>query len=173
MIKPMLARHSVIFAVLLVAACSDAPTAPPEGAAAPRLTPVVSSGAFARAQGETDRVIVELNGPESATFAQDVQRLGGRIEQRHGGADLVVASGLSSTAVATLAARSDVASVAHDARVQWIPKSVAAQSRHGDHHPAVVGPDQSGACFFADFQWNMRVTGAADAWTKTPAGAGA
>lgn len=175
MTKPMLARPLAVLAVLAVAACADAPlpVAPPQDAVTPTLSPVTTTGAFMRAQDQTDRVIIELNGPESGTFAREVQRLGGRIERRHPDADnLVVASGLSSTAVATLAARSDVASIAHDARIQWIPQTATAQHRHGDPHVQVVGPDQSTACFFADFQWNMRVSAAADAWTKTPAGDG-
>jgi len=116
---------------------------------------------------------VELKGDEASTFAQAVEQLGGRIERRHPGANLIVASGLSASAIASLAARKDVAGITHDARIQWIPTTVPAQHRQGQPRPAITGPDQSGACFFNDFQWNMRVSRAADAWTKTPAGAGA
>jgi len=172
MTKPTLARASTILATLVLAACADAPIAPTEDVATTGLTPVAAT-AFARAQGETDRVIVELKGAESASFAREVEKLGGKIERRHlGEYNLMVTSGLGPNAIASLAARSDVGSIAHDARVQWIPKSTNAQHRRGEPRPVVRGPDQSSACFFDAFQWNMRVTRASDAWTRTPAGSG-
>ncbi|HEY4215832.1 MAG TPA: S8 family serine peptidase [Gemmatimonadaceae bacterium] len=119
-----------------------------------------------------DHHIIQLKGAESADFAAMVAKLGGQIERRLPDVKLVVVKGLSTSAASTLASRTDVSQVTLDSRRQWIPHT-AARHLQVARATAPAHVDQSGAAFFAAYQWNMRVTKANQAWLTTPEGRGA
>jgi len=158
-----------LLTLTVAAACSnDTSTAPTSNRAAP-ASPNRSRNLVI---GSADHRIIELKGAETSDLGAAIARLGGQIERRLPDVKLVVVKGLSASAAASLASRTDVAHVALDSRRQWIPRTVA-------RHVQVARPnaaahvDQSTAAFYATYQWNMRVTKANQAWLTTPEGRGA
>jgi subtilisin family serine protease len=163
-------RAFAVVSLFAGAACaSDVTTSPSSvtrsSAAANR------SAAPARTGG--GRHVVQLKGAEPAGFAAAVAALGGTIERRLPQVNLVVVKGLTSAAAASLSSHASVSEMALDSVRQWIPRTNGqrVQTLGTVRPPAHV--DQSGAAFFADFQWNMRVTKANEAWLTTPEGHGA
>jgi subtilisin family serine protease len=120
-----------------------------------------------------DHVIVETTGGEASDLATRISALGGLIERRLPQVNVIVVKGLSASAVGALASRTDVAHVTADVRVRWIPSSARLRTVTAERWP--VRPpsapiDQSGAFFYSQYQWNMRVTKANQAWRTTPEG---
>jgi subtilisin family serine protease len=155
-------------AIFAVAACSDqAPLAPRVDAS---VTGAASHSSLSKV-GSNRRLIALKDGHPAGAVIARITALGGTVTRSHEGAGLVVASGLTDAAAATLAQHADVSDVLHDRTVQWVaPKALmvgtatasaaAIAARHGGRAP----DDQSGAEFFARFQWNMRVIRASNVW---------
>ena len=153
-------------AVFAVAACSE-PTP---------LAPHVDASVAGASQsslskvGSNRRLIALKDGHSAAAVIARITALGGTVTRSHEGAGLVVASGLTDAAAATLAQHADVSDVLHDRVVQWVaPKAltVGAATASAGAVAAAQGrapDDQSGAEFFARFQWNMRVIRASNVW---------
>jgi len=82
---------------------------------------------------------------------------------------------LSDAAVAELARRPEVQGVSPNLRVQVIPPPIKPRVLRKFTGQRRLRPatDQSGAFFFDQFQWNLRVTQASDAWLTTNQGNGA
>jgi subtilisin family serine protease len=171
-IRRSLARSVAVGASLLaIAACSEqAPLAPRADASRPQA----SQSALA-AVAATRRLVAVRDASSANAVAAHVHALGGTVTRSHAGAGIVVATGLSDAAASALARDANVVEVLKDRAVQWVAPRVftraarsatpaqvaAARAKH-----QLTGPpdDQSGAVFFPEFQWNMRVIRASDAW---------
>lgn len=163
-------RHrTVALRCLLVCsalACTDAPTRPPEAAG-----PTVQTATAERA-GPTDRHIVALApGRGSAAARATVAALGGSVVRTHEAIGVLVTRGLTDAAARTLAAAPDVMAVTRAVRQRMIPPTD--QPAGMPRRLVRRQTDQRGAFFFPQFQWNMRVIDADDAWLVTNQGAGA
>jgi lantibiotic leader peptide-processing serine protease len=153
-------------AIFAVAACSD------QTPLAPRVDASVAGASQSSLSkvGSNRRLIALKDGRPAAAVIARITALGGTVTRSHEGAGLVVASGLTDAAAATLALHADVSDVLHDRTVQWVaPKAltVGAASASAAAIAAAHGrapDDQSGAQFFARFQWNMRVIRASNVW---------
>lgn len=153
-------------AIFAVAACSD------QTPLAPRVDASVAGASQSSLSkvGSNRRLIALKDGHPAAAVIARITALGGTVTRSHEGAGLVVASGLTDAAAATLAQHADVSDVLHDRAVQWVaPKAltVGAATASAAAIAAAHGrapDDQSGAQFFARFQWNMRVIRASNVW---------
>jgi lantibiotic leader peptide-processing serine protease len=153
--------------VLTVAACSEqAPLAP--RADASRTNPSASTLASV---GATRRLVALRDGSSATTVAARIRALGGTVTRSHLGAGIVIASGLTDAAAQSLAQQPDVVEVLKDRMVQWVPpKSLqrsaakASAAAIARHRLSGAPDDQSGAEFFPEFQWNMRVIRASNVW---------
>lgn len=149
--------------ILAAAACSEqAPVAPRADASA-----LASQVAAARTTGR--RVIGLQDGRPAAAVIARVRALGGTVVRSHEGAGIVVASGLTDAAAQSLLQHPDVADVIADRLIQWLPpknmqSGVVAVAAGVHPHPRGAPDDQSGAQFFARFQWNMRQIRASNVW---------
>jgi subtilisin family serine protease len=118
--------------------------------------------------------IILLKEGVTADLTAAVQRAGGKVAHSYKEIGVISATGLSAAAVADLARRPEVQAVTRNVRLQWIPPVKLGMFRKLSvkHH---VGPstDQSGAAFFQQFQWNLRVTQADAAWLVSNQGSGA
>ena len=153
--------------ILALAACSEQmPVAPRTDASR-----VQGSQSTLASVGSNRRLIALRDGRPAAAVIARIRALGGTVARTHEGAGLVIASGLTDAAVASLAQQADVSDVLRDRMVQWVPvkalkrgyltaSAATIAARKGKFAP----DDQSGAAFFAEFQWNMRVTRASDVW---------
>jgi hypothetical protein len=154
--------------IITIAACSDqAPLAPRTDAS---LSRVASQSSLSKV-GSNRRLIALRDGRPAAAVIARIKALGGTVTRTHEGAGLVVATGLTDAAAATLAQHADVSDVLKDRVIQWVaPKALhigyatasaaaiaGAQSRRAPD-------DQSGAQFFDRFQWNMRQIRASNVW---------
>lgn len=156
-------RMSIVGATIIaVAACSEqAPVAPrPEAS-------VSAAQALARTNGR--RLIALLDGRPAAAVIARIRALGGTVVRSHEGAGIVMASGLTDAAVQSLAHNADVDNVISDRKVQWLPPKVmragvVAMPAKAASKAARAPDDQSGAQFFAEFQWNMRQIRASNVW---------
>jgi subtilisin family serine protease len=154
--------------ILTIVACSEpAPLAPRADAS---VAAAASQSSLAKI-GAGRRLIALRDGRPAAAVLARIRALGGTVARSHEGAGLVVASGLTDAAASMLAQHADVSDVLSDRMVQWIaPKSfrsgirtLSAGSITADRHGRAPD-DQSGAEFFAEFQWNMRVIRASNVW---------
>ncbi len=156
--------------ILTIVACSE------QAPLAPRVDATVASAASQSALGKVGanrRLIALRDGRPAAAVLARIRALGGTVSRSHEGAGLVVASGLSDAAAASLAQHADVSDVLSDRMVQWVePKALkvgaltANASAAADAAARQGGQpdDQSGAQFFARFQWNMRQIRASNVW---------
>ncbi|MDQ2768182.1 MAG: S8 family serine peptidase, partial [Gemmatimonadota bacterium] len=155
-------------AILALAACSEqVPVAPRANAS--RAPGAQSSLASV---GSNRRLVALRDGHGAAAVVARIRALGGTVTRTHEAAGLVVASGLTDAAAASLARHADVSDVLKDRLVQWVPvkaltrgfvsasAATLAAARSGRRAP----DDQSGAEFFAEFQWNMRQIRASNVW---------
>jgi subtilisin family serine protease len=152
--------------VIAVAACSEqTPTAPRAGAA--RAT---ASASGLASVGASRRLIALRDSNSASNVIARIRALGGKVIRSHPGAGIVVASGLTDAAAQSLAQQPDVVEVMKDRLVQWVrptslPSSAVEASEAAKHRPITGAPDdQSGAEFFSQYQWNMRVIRASDVW---------
>ena len=152
--------------VLTVVACSDqAPVAPRADVSAHAPSARLSDIGSAR------RLISLREGRSAASVLARIRALGGTVTRAHEGAGIVVASGLSDAAAKSLAQHADVSEILNDRMVQWVPPKTFRRSALSASAAAIAKrrttgapDDQSGAIFFPEFQWNMRVIRASDAW---------
>ena len=111
---------------------------------------------------------------EGASFEQRVNALGGKILRRENQIGAALVTGLSPAAAVALSTQGDVEDVSSDLEAQLIaPRSQLIRSvvrMTGPRAKATSKIDQTGAFFFNDFQWNMRVIRAPEGWAQTPAG---
>jgi subtilisin family serine protease len=152
--------------VLAVAACSEqAPLAPRADASRTTASPSKLASV-----GASRRLIALRDGSTATNVIARIRALGGTVTRSHEGAGIVVASGLTDAAAQSLAQQPDVVEVMKDRMVQWVPpKSLRPSSVKASEalarRPSIGAPDdQSGAEFFPEFQWNMRVIHASDVW---------
>jgi subtilisin family serine protease len=149
--------------IIAAAACTDqAPVAPRTDAGLS-----LSQAALARTNGR--RLIALRDGRPAAAVIASVRALGGTIVRSHEGAGIVIANGLTDAAVQSLSRHADVADVITDRKVQWLPpkpvqSGVVAAPIDVAGRSGLAPDDQSGAQFFAQFQWNMRQIRASNVW---------
>lgn len=153
-------------ALMVVLGCSAdevaSPTSggPAEVASATPMTPIPGQYVVLMEEGQAGSITAA-----TAPWAS-------RVQMSHPVAGVATVSGFSASEAAELASRPGVAGVAQDMMVQWIPP------REGITYktislPATEGTNQSGAFFFDQFQWYLRVTRADQAYASTNGGAGA
>ncbi|MEO8562066.1 MAG: S8 family serine peptidase [bacterium] len=168
-------RATAIASLCALAACGDElPVAPI--ALARTLAPTLPALARARAPGASDHVVIESRAARGGALDAQITALGGRIERRVPELNMVVVKGLTASGVASLSSRSDVTKLTQDVNLRWLPANTlrrASAPAKASKKPPLPGIDQSGAFFFADWQWNMKVTKANQAWLTTPEGRGA
>ena len=149
--------------IIAAGACTD------QVPVAPRADAGTSASQVALARTNGRRLIALQNGRPAAAVIARIRALGGTVVRTHEGAGIVMASGLTDAAVQSLSQHADVANVISDRKVQWLPPKmvqsgvVAAPiniARKGGRAP----DDQSGAQFFAEWQWNMRQIRASNVW---------
>ena len=153
--------------ILALAACSEqAPVAPRADASR-----VQGSQSSLASVGANRRLVALREGHPAAAVVARIRALGGTVARTHEGAGLVVASGLTDAAAASLAQHADVSDVLKDRMVQWVPVKAlrrgyvtASAATIAARKGKLAPDDQSGAEFFAEFQWNMRVTRASNVW---------
>ncbi|MEP7064820.1 MAG: S8 family serine peptidase [Gemmatimonadota bacterium] len=169
---PVARRSSALTAlvsgfVIAIAACSDqAPLAPRADAKRAHAAPSMLASI-----GANRRLVAIRDGRPSAAVVASIRALGGTVTRTHEGAGLIVASGLTDAAARSLLQNADVTGVLKDRMVQWVPpkslrraaKRVSAARRRSARLTGEPD-DQSGAQFFPQFQWNMRVIRASNAW---------
>jgi subtilase family protein len=153
-------------AILAVAACSEqAPVAPRADASRAQA----SRSALA-AVGANRRLVALRDGRPAAAVVARIRALGGTVTRTHESAGIVIASGLTDAAAASLATHADVSDVLKDRMVQWVPvkaltrNAVKASAATAAARAKRAPDDQSGAQFFDEFQWNMRVIRASNVW---------
>ncbi|MGH7657994.1 MAG: hypothetical protein ACREL6_07150, partial [Gemmatimonadales bacterium] len=153
-------------ALLVAVGCAtDNAVAPPAGSPAGSISPTPMTpipGQY---------ILVMEEGREGGLSAATAS-VNSRVRKLYPAAGLATVSGLSSAEVAQLAKGPGVAGVAQDMMVQWIPP------REGITYQTVSMPvteatNQSGAFFFDQFQWYLRVTKADQAYATTNGGQGA
>jgi subtilisin family serine protease len=146
----------------------DVPSSPEEP------TTLEARRAGTSAKKAADGQLILLKEGRLSDLAAVVQRAGGRVRHSYPEIQVISATGLSSAAVAALARRPEVLGVSPNLGLQWIrpikPQGFRKLDARRRLRPA---SDQSGAAFFDQFQWNLRVTHADDAWLTTSQGAGA
>ena len=166
--RALSARGLLVTAIAFtIAACSEqAPLAP--RADASRTAPATSRLASVAA---SRRLVALRDASAATTVIARIRALGGTITRAHPASGIIVASGLTDAAAQSLAQQPDVVEVLHDRMVQWVPpkslrKSAAKASAAAIARHRISGApdDQSGAEFFPEFQWNMRVIRASDVW---------
>lgn len=137
---------------------------------APNQVGAVSAARGVGGLGGGNRFVVRAKNGISPALRKAVQAAGGNIEREHDSIGVFAVRGLNAAAVSVITARNDVENVEPDLAVQWIPAGT------GGMHGTVAAPssrsDQSGAFFFPEFQWNMRVIRANNAWLVTNQGEG-
>ncbi len=168
-------RLSRVFAAgiigLFAAGCADQATSPPTMAPNSHLT------ALQQPQGHRHIVRLKVAGTESAVLAA-VKAEGGQVEAVHSESGLLTVNGLSDAAAARISARGEVAAVAADVVLQWVPVADPNAQRvyfAGTAPGTAPGTqaDQSGAFFYRiGYQWNMSQVKAIEAQRSTPAGQG-
>jgi lantibiotic leader peptide-processing serine protease len=160
-----LARWSVVAvpALLVVAACSDAPTgvAP---AQQPSITPKAS---LTPATGiPTGKTVVVFKDTSTIPLAGTalITSLGGVVTKRWDNIGVAFVGGLSVSALTTLSASNLVAAVGNDRYVNWLPKT-SVRAVQAKDVVAVPQNNPANATYFTDgTQWNMKIIGADKAW---------
>lgn len=153
--KPHSLTSRVLLAVGLaafVAACSDTPTGAPQPPA-PSLS-VVDGGASG------DYILAVSNGAYAKVGAR-IADLGGTIVRSHEGAGLILASGLSDEAAATLSSMGGVRAMMGDETIQGAP---APEDLHVERAAAASTTGGPTDAYFWAYQWDMRVIHADEAW---------
>jgi len=160
-----LSLAAIAYGVLLGGCTEQSPVAPTRTAAISEARGAVGG------QGGGQRYVIRARNGISPALRKALTAAGGSIEREHDSIGVIAVRGLSASALSSITARSDVEDVEQDMVVQWIPGATSAI------HATVAGPsstsDQSGAYFFPQFQWNMRVIRANNAWLVTRQGKGA
>jgi len=118
--------------------------------------------------------IILLKEGVTADLTAAVQRAGGKVTHSYKEIGVLSATGLSAGAITDLVKRPEVQAVVPNPRLQWIPPGKL-RLLHNVKPQRRVGPtsDQSGAFFFQQSQWNLRVIQADAAWLTSNQGKGA
>ena len=151
-------------AAALIGACADMPET---------TAPAASAASLARASVGSSLVpgqhVFTMHGSAAASdIAEAVAAAGGTIRYSMDEIGVVLVNGLSDAAAAGIARGK--ASVANDARGRWVPSAqsmgfqVAPVSTLGEISAASLLPPQAAA--FRQYQWNMRIIDADDAWAR-------
>lgn len=164
-------RASMLGTAALLAACAGndgvAPTAR-------TLTPTTPSLATLDEGTPTNTYLVKVRQGSglSATDAA-ITSLGGTVTRSINAANLMYVEGLSEQGASTLASDPNV-TVVRDRLVRWVPDISSMQPTFVDATGGVsaTGTDQSGAQFYNQYQWSLKVTKADQAWTPSNGGAG-
>jgi subtilisin family serine protease len=98
---------------------------------------------------------------------------GTQVEKSYVDAGMALIQNPTAAQLSTIKKNTNISSVTQDAAMNWLPPT-RFQGVQEMTSAAVTpnGTDQSGAFFFAAYQWNMKVTQANAAWLATPGGAG-
>ncbi len=164
---------SAVLCSMILSGCGDQTPTSPGSVQGPAIAP--PTYAAAKGPNGESRYLVQFRQKEGADFEAKVKTLGGKVARRDKEIAAALVTGLNASTAATLRARPDVEDVSLDLRAQFIPprsRLLNSVVRMGSR-PTAASNDQSGAFFFADFQWNLRRTAAVRAWNRTPAGKGA
>ena len=151
----------------LLAACADQQPSGPTTAVALRPATL-----FSAPTTRPDRYLVSFKAVEPATFAAQVQALGGTIERRTPLIKMATVSGIGATGSATLQLLTGVEFVVQDLDAQFILPPGQVSQPLTNTAIGTNGTDQSGAFFYPIYQWNIRQVSANTAWGTTPGGAG-
>lgn len=106
---------------LIVSACGEGAPTEPNAAAAPAI-PVPTYAAAKGPNGES-RYLVQFKTAEGADFEKKVKALGGKVTRRDKEIATLLVTGLKSSALATLRARSDVEVVSSDLQATAVIES--------------------------------------------------
>ena len=148
---------SPLFAVAVLAACSDTLPVEQPGARVPRLS---------AARESSNRYVVLLGRSTTADeFTQSAEALGGRVTAVHEGAGFAVVEGLSSSSAKALAKQRGVKAVEPDLEAQVIDRSSWELEVGADALDVGAASQANPAtAFFFARQWNLRAIGAHAAW---------
>ncbi len=152
----------VVPAMLAVAACSDDPVSPSSITTAPRGPAASLTPASGIPTGKAVVVFRDTASIPAAGLAL-LSTLGGTVTTRWDDIGVAFVTGLSASALTSLASNDLVAAVGNDRILNWLPRTKV-MAVEAD---AVALPqnDPAKARYFADgTQWNMRVIGADKAW---------
>jgi len=123
-------------------------------------------------QGSAGHLILLKEGV-TADLTAAVQRAGGKVTRSYKEIGVLSATGLSAAAIADLAKRPEVQAVTYNPRLQWVwPVKLQKFRKLSAKQRVAPRTDQSGAAFFQQFQWNLRVTQADAAWLASNQGRG-
>ena len=156
-----IARCAVVSLLATLTACADLPTAPRSGS--PEMTAVARRSATGAPTGRTVVVFKDTSSIPAAGLAL-VSSLGGTVTTRWSDIGVAIVSGLSTSAVGTLAASDLVSAVGNDRILNWLPNlRVGGAVSQG---PSLAShKDPALARYYADgTQWSMRVIQADKAW---------
>ena len=160
-----LARWSVLVvpAAVMLAACSDAPTAVSPSTSqvpVPRSVVNLTSGV---PTGKTVVVFKDTSAIPAAGLAL-INSLGGVVTKRWDNVGIAFVGGLPLDALATLKANDLIAAVGNDRYISWLPK-MSVRAVQATDILAVPHNNPAGATYFANgTQWNMKIIGADKAW---------
>lgn len=162
----LLGGLGVVLGGIMAGCSSEQPAGPTAAAARPAL-------AVSAPTTRPDRYLVSFKTAQPATFAAQVQAMGGKLDRTLASIKSVVVSGIGTANAAKLQKLTGIEYVAQDLDAQFLPPpSANLQVRTlANPGPKASGTDQSGAFFFP-YQWNMRQVAADLAWNSTPGGAG-
>lgn len=169
-LKSAARRTSCLALAALTAACADTATAPtvsplmPDQPAASRISEATETGTY----------LVKLGSASGmSTASASIAAMGARVVRQIDALGLLYVQELSDANAATLAADPKV-SIVRDRLMRWLPEPTPVQPQlvTAVDGPAVTGTDQSGAQFFNQYQWSLKVTRANQAWVPSNGGAG-
>lgn len=152
----------VVPAMLAVAACSDDPVSPSPITAAPRGPAASLTPASGIPTGKTVVVFRDTASIPAAGLML-LNTLGGTVTTRWDDIGVAFVTGLSASALTSLATNDLVAAVGNDRILNWLPRT-RVMAVEADA-VAIPQNDPAKARYFADgTQWNMRIIGADKAW---------
>lgn len=159
-------RGALAAGLLVTAACATQDVSAPEGSRAP-----LASSATTQIPGRYIVLMKPNHMGEAGTAVAAVS--GAKMERSYPRAGIALVNLPGAGAASTLSGNGSVYAVIPDASTQWIPANE--QVRQTIVMPAGVhqGTDQTGAQFFAQYQWYLRVTSADAAYNVTNGGSGA
>ncbi len=164
-------RASILATVALLAACaSDDGVAP----TARTVTPTTPSLATFDEGTPTGTYLVKVRqGAGLSTADAAIASVGATVTRQITAANLLYVEGLTEQGAATLATDPNI-TVVRDRLMRWIPDVSAMRPTFVDATSGVSanGTNQSGAQFYSQYQWSLKVTKADQAWTPSNGGSG-
>lgn len=169
MARPSVFSGAWVAAGILVAlaACTpDQGTGPDRISNGQRITAAVMTPV-------SGRYIVLTQPGKEATITAATAGLGSQVESSNSLAGIALIQNPSAAQISALRKNVNISDVVQDISIQWIPAPPRMTPLAlGTPGPVPNGTDQSGAFFYNQYQWNMKVTQANAAWLATPGGAG-